>query len=293
MGLVPLLLALFQQVSVVSPLANAIAIPVVSFIVAPLSLVGIFLPVAFPVELRHWVLEWLMRFLHALDTLLHAVWRQHEPLAWTLPLAMAGIAWMLLPAGFPARWPGVLLLLPMFVIEPPRPQPGTASVTVLDGGQGLAVVVETSRHTLLYDTGPQYGPDIDAGKRVVTPVLRGTGIGQLDTMIVSHNDLDHSGGGLSVLATMPVDLVLSSLAAAHPVHQSAALHKRCVAGQSWVWDGVAFDMLHPVRADYAAPVKVNDLSCVMRVTTAFGSILLTGDIEKSAEAELLRRSAPL
>jgi competence protein ComEC len=292
-GLIPLLLALFQQVSVVSPLANAIAIPVVSFIVAPLSLMGIFLPVAWPLELGHWILEWLMWFLHAMDALPLAVWRQHEPLGWTLPLAMAGVAWMLLPAGFPSRWPGALLLLPMFLLEPARPEEGAASITVLDVGQGLAVVIETRSHTLLYDTGPQYGPDVDAGSRVVTPVLRGTGIARLDTMVVSHNDLDHSGGALSVLGAMPVDLVLSSLAATHPIHARAALHQRCVAGQSWVWDGVAFDMLHPTRADYAAPGKVNDLSCVLRVKTAHGAMLLTGDIEKGAEAEMLESSAPL
>jgi competence protein ComEC len=206
---------------------------------------------------------------------------------------MAGIAWMLLPAGFPARWPGALLLLPMFLVEPGRPETGAAGVTVLDVGQGLAVVVETRGHVLLYDTGPQYGPDVDAGNRVVTPVLRGMGIGKLDAMIVSHNDLDHAGGALSILGAMPVDLVLSSLAAGHPIVSRAPLHQRCLAGQGWVWDGVAFDILHPVRADYAAPGKVNDLSCVLRVQTAHGSILLTGDIEKSAEAEILAREATL
>jgi competence protein ComEC len=293
LGLVPLLLALFQQVSLVSPLANAIAIPVVSFIVAPLSIAGIFFPLAWPLQLGHWVLEALMWFLHALDRLPLAVWRQHEPLAWTLPLAMLGVLWMLLPAGIPARWTGVWLLLPMFALEPARPQAGMARMTVLDVGQGLAVAVETHSHTLLFDTGPQYGPDIDAGGRVVAPVLLGSGIARLDTMIVSHNDLDHSGGALSLLQAMPVGEVLSSLAESHPINQRAASHRRCLAGEHWDWDGVAFDILSPTADDYATVAKVNDLSCVLRVSTPGSSALITGDIEKGAEAALLARGAVL
>jgi competence protein ComEC len=292
-GLVPLLLALFQQVSIISPVANAIAIPVVSFIVAPLSLVGIFLPVAWPLELGHWVLEWLMRFLHFIDAAPLAVWRQHAPMPWTLPLAVAGVAWLLLPAGFPARWLGALLLVPMFAVEPARPATGEARVTVLDVGQGLAVVLETHAHTLLYDTGPQYGPDADAGSRVVVPVLRGAGIARLDSMVVSHNDQDHSGGALSVLAAMPVDQVLSSLAANNPINTHAPDHQRCQGGQAWQWDGVSFAMLHPDAADYGTTTKINDLSCVLRMQSAHGTLLLTGDIEKSAEAVLLARAAPL
>jgi competence protein ComEC len=248
------------------------------------------LPVAWPLELGHWVLEWLMRFLHFLDAAPLAVWRQHAPMPWTLPLAMAGVAWLLLPAGFPARWLGALLLLPMFVVEPARPAVGEARVTVLDVGQGLAVVLETHSRTLLYDTGPQYGPDADAGSRVVVPVMRGEGIARLDTMVVTHNDLDHSGGALSALAAMPVDLVLSSLVSTHPINAHAPDHQRCVAGQRWEWDGVWFEMLYPAAVDYGTTTKVNDLSCVLRMQSAHGTILLTGDIEKSAEAVLRARS---
>jgi competence protein ComEC len=292
-GLTPLLLGLFQQVSIVSPIANAVAIPVVSFIVAPLSLAGIVMPFAWPLELGHWVLEWLMRFLHLLDTLPYAVWHQHAPLPWTLPLAVAGIAWLLLPAGFPARYLGAALLLPMFMLEPPKPGPGAARITVIDVGQGLAVLVETREHVLLYDTGPQYGPEADAGSRVVVPVLRGGGIDRIDTMIVSHNDSDHSGGALSVLDAMPVGLVLSSLAVTNPIHDRAALHERCLAGQAWTWDAVEFSILNPTAGDYAPRTKVNNLSCVLRVRTAHAAALFTGDIEKGAEQAMLIRDAPL
>jgi competence protein ComEC len=166
-------------------------------------------------------------------------------------------------------------------------------VTLLDVGQGLAVAVETRTHSLLFDTGPQYGPDIDAGGRVVAPVLLGSGIAHLDTMIVSHNDLDHSGGALTVLQALPVGEVVSSLAETNPINLRAAIHRRCLAGEHWDWDGVAFDILYPSAGDYATVAKVNDLSCVLRVSAAGSSAMITGDIEKGAEAALLTRGAPL
>jgi competence protein ComEC len=290
-GLTPLLLALFGQVSLVSPLANAIAIPVVSFVITPLALLGILFPVALPLEFGHWIVEWLMAFLHALDMLPLAVWRQHAPPAWSVPFAVLGIAWILLPRGFPARWIGAFLLLPLFLVEPPRPADGEARITVLDVGQGLAVLVETRDHAMLYDAGPQYGPEADAGGRVIVPYLLASGIGRLDGMIVTHNDLDHSGGALSVLDAVPVEVVLSSLAAENPIRDRARLHQRCLAGQRWHWDGVELEMLHPAAADYAGGGRINDLSCVLRVATARDSVLLTGDIEKGGEAALLARDA--
>jgi competence protein ComEC len=288
-GLTPLLLALFGQVSLVSPLANAVAIPVVSFIVTPLALLGILFPVASPLELGHWVVEWLMAFLHTLDALPLAVWRQHAPPAWSVPFAVLGIAWMLLPRGFPARWIGAFLLLPLFFAVLPRPAAGEARITVLDVGQGLAVLIETRNHAMLYDTGPQYGPEADAGGRVIVPYLLGSGIGALDAVIVTHNDLDHSGGALSVFDALPVDAVYSSLATGDPVRERAPLHQRCLAGQRWQWDGVELEMRHPTMADYIAGARINDLSCVLRVSTPRHAVLLTGDIEKGGEAALLAR----
>lgn len=158
-------------------------------------------------------------------------------------------------------------------------------VTVLDVGQGLAVVVRTSTHTLLYDTGPRYSAQSDSGARIVVPFLRGAGMHKLDAMVVSHHDNDHDGGMASVLAQMPTALVTSSLP------QDVATvpgHVACAAGQSWIWDGVRFDMLHPLQASYGKRIKDNDRSCVLRISSRYGSVLLPGDIERRAERGLLR-----
>ncbi|MGB5082542.1 MAG: DNA internalization-related competence protein ComEC/Rec2 [Burkholderiales bacterium] len=293
-GLTPLLLVLFQQVSFISPLANAIAIPLVSLVVTPLALAGAVLPWVWPLELAHVLLEPLMAVLAWLAALPGAVWHQHAPLAWTVPLALAGIAWMLLPRGFPARELGALLLLPMFAATPPGPATGELWVTVLDVGQGLSVLARTQRHTLLYDAGPAFNAFSDSGSRVVLPYLRSQGVGALDALVVSHDDRDHSGGAGSVLAAVPVGLLWSSLSSGHPLLAAPTWRLPCAAGRRWSWDGVAFEFLHP-RAEAGArrAGRVNDRSCVLRIAAPAGRVLLTGDIERAAERELLRRAPAL
>ncbi len=292
LGLVPLLLVLFQQVSVVSPLANAFAIPVVSLGVVPLTLLGLLLPVDALLVLAAKLMELCYWLLNALSRLPQAVWQQAAPPAWTLPVALIGVAWMLAPRGFPARWLGLAALLPLVSVQAARPAPGHFWLDVLDVGQGLAAVVRTAGHTLLYDTGPAFSSDADSGSRIVAPYLRGEGVSRLDGLIVSHDDSDHSGGTLSVLQALPVAWVASSLSADSPQIAPASRRLRCFAGQRWEWDGVRFEMLHPSWDSYnVQATRDNDRSCVLQVVAAGGSALLTADIERSAEAQIMARAA--
>ncbi|HEY8119144.1 MAG TPA: DNA internalization-related competence protein ComEC/Rec2 [Methylophilaceae bacterium] len=287
LGLVPLLLVLFQQVSVVSPLANALAIPLISLVIVPLTLLGALLPLDWPLQLAHMVMTICMQFLQWLASMPLSTWQQQAPPGWTLPVAMLGVLWLLLPKGFPMRWLGLVAFMPMFLLEPPRPEPGAMKVTVLDVGQGLAVVVQTATHTLLYDAGPRYSSQSDSGSRIVVPYLRGEGIPQLDGFILSHDDIDHTGGMSSILAQMPIKWLASSLPE-NTYNFGTARHMPCYTGQSWLWDGVRFDMLSPDFASYQdADIKDNNRSCVLRVTSRYGNLLLTGDIERVIEEKLL------
>ena len=293
-GLAPLLLALFQQVSLVSPVANAVAIPLVSLVITPLALAGALLPFDWILELAHALMEILMALLEWLALLPGAVWHQHAPLPWTVPLAILGVAWLLLPRGFPARGLGLLLMLPLFALAPPGPRAGELWVTALDVGQGLAVVVRTEHHALLYDAGPAFSAFADSGNRVIVPYLRGEGIERLDALVVSHDDNDHAGGAASVLEAIPVSLLWSSLPADHPLLKVPAWRVPCLAGRAWTWDGVAFEFLHPAGEIPSGPrVRANNRSCVLRVEAPGGRVLLTGDIERAAERELLERAPGL
>ncbi len=288
LGLVPLLLALFQQISLVSPLANAVAIPVVSLVVVPLTLVGVLLPFDLVLHLAHFVMALCGGMLECMSALPLAVWQQHAPPQWTVAVAMAAILWLMLPRGFPARWVGVAGLLPLFLVEPALPAPGELKLTVLDVGQGLAVVAQTRNHALLYDAGPAYGPQIDSGNRVIVPYLRASGVRVLSGMIVSHGDNDHSGGANSVLQAMAPEWLLTSVAADHPSIARAAAVTRCEAGKLWQWDGVEFELLHPAREHYMREkFRGNDRGCVLRITTGETSVLLVADIEQKSERELL------
>ncbi len=241
-GLAPLLLVLFQQVSLVSPVANALAIPLVSFVITPLAL----------------------------------------------------IAWLLLPRGFPARSLGALLMLPLFAASPPAPRDGELWITVLDVGQGLAVLARTEKHALLYDAGPAFNAVSDSGSRVILPYLRGEGIDSLDALVVSHDDRDHSGGAGSVLEAMPVGVLWSSLSPDHALLETPAWRAPCVAGRKWLWDGVSFQFLHPhAETPAGRAARANNQSCVLRIEAPGGRVLLTGDIERAAERELLLRAPAL
>jgi competence protein ComEC len=178
----------------------------------------------------------------------------------------------------------------MFLLLPVPLLLGELRVAVLDVGQGLAVVVQTARHALLYDTGPRYSEEADSGNRIILPYLRGAGISRLDGLVVSHDDNDHSGGTLSVVAASPPGWVASSLPESHPLRVAFAHYVTCYAGQAWYWDGVRFEVLHPALDSYGIKkLKDNNRSCVLKISSPYGSLLLPGDIERAAEAELLER----
>ena len=289
LALAPLLIALFQQVSVVSLAANAVAIPLVSLVVVPLTLLAAALPLDPLLLLAHAAMTGCMAILEPLAGLPAAVWQQHAPPWWAVALALAGIAWLLAPAGFPNRWAGAALALPLFFATPPRPAPGELWVDVLDVGQGLAVVARTAGRTLVYDTGASFGPDADSGARVVAPHLRGEGVGTVDLLVVSHDDDDHAGGARSLLSAVPVAALLSSLDEDHPARASGVAHRRCARGQRWRWDGVEFEVLGPEASAYGDPRRdANARSCVLRIAAPGGAVLLPGDIGRRDEAELLR-----
>lgn len=299
LGLLPLLLILFQQISLISPVANAIAIPLITLVIVPLALLATVPGMEFLLLVAHPVLQVTMEALQWLGELPLATWQQQMPPLWTVIAATAGVIWLLLPggpglglsAGFPARWLGILMGLPLFLVSPEKPAEGELWLTVLDVGQGLSVMLRTRDHVMLYDTGSRYG-DSDSGKYVILPFLRGEGVRALDRMIVSHADSDHSGGALSILANIPTRTLLTSIADDHPVRQAVSDNRDCLAGDKWEWDGVHFEILHPLKSDFLQrwKRKTNAMSCVLKVTTPHGSVLLPGDIDRKTEVDLLHRT---
>ena len=273
-GLVPLLLVFFGQISLVAPLANAVAIPLVSLAVVPLTLLGAVLPFDFPFVLAHAVFSMVMELLVRLSDLPSAAWVLHVPPNWAILTAFVGIFWILLPEGFPARWLGISGIAPLFLFLPPHPE--RLRLTVLDVGQGLSCVIETRHHALLYDAGPAFSSRSDSGSRIVLPYLAGSGITRLDGAILSHEDMDHIGGAISVLDAVPTGWLLSSLPDRHPVLNHVERSMRCRRGQSWTWDEARFEILSP---DSYSSRSTNERSCVLKVTSREGSILMAGDID--------------
>lgn len=281
LALTPALLLMFHGVSLVSPLANAFAIPLVSLVAVPLVLAAALLPFVWLAGLAHAVVGIVMAVLEWLAGLPQPVWHAPSPGPLALAFAILGTLLVLMPKGMPGRWLGAVMFLPLIFPQQARLRPGEFTLDMLDIGQGLALVVRTGNHVLAYDAGPRYASGEDAGARVVAPFLYAQGVNRLDALLVSHEDSDHSGGAGSLLASHAPVLSLAS----YPLPGAT----RCVAGQGWTWDGVDFLVLHPLERFYELPgFSKNDLSCVLRVSSPYGSVLMTGDIARLGELSLLQ-----
>jgi competence protein ComEC len=206
------------------------------------------------------------------------VWYQTVPDHGILLAALAGIIFLLLPIGAPGRYFGFIWLLPLILFKPFAPKAGEAWLNVLDVGQGLSVVLQTQKHVLIYDAGPRLSTTYDMGESVVVPFLHAIGAKKVDMMVISHGDNDHIGGAKAVIGQFSVLTIKTSV----PEKLPGADY--CLRGTSWHWDGVDFSFIYPTIENLGLD---NDSSCVLRITVGKQHILLTGDIEKFAEKELV------
>ncbi|WP_293370411.1 DNA internalization-related competence protein ComEC/Rec2 [Nevskia sp.] len=274
--LAPLTLYWFQGTSLTGPLVNLAAVPIAALL-TPALIGALLLTALVPViglPLLTGVADALALGQQALLWIADATpkaWAAASPEPAALLLALIGAVALFAPAGLPLRVFGVIALSALF-LPPPRVVEEGFRATVLDVGQGLAVVVHTARHTLLYDAGPAYPGGFDAGRSVVVPYLLRSGARKLDRLIVSHGDLDHVGGVTAVKAALRVDQ-----------RSGSGSDQPCMAGERWTWDGVGFELL----AGPEAGLSDNDGSCVLRVSYGGQALLLAGDIEAQGEARLL------
>jgi competence protein ComEC len=281
-GLTPLLLVYFQQLSLVTPLANAIAIPLLGIIIVPVALIALILLYLLP-ELAHYLLMACDSLLVYLELVMqwmvqipHAYLNLPQPSFYAAIGAGLGVLLLTTAKGFPGKQFAIGYFAPIFFLNLARPAYAEIKMTVLDVGQGLAIVIATQNHTLVYDTGSHMPDGLDMGNAVVLPYLYQQGVNKLDYLIISHGDNDHSGGAASIFEHLPVSDVLSSNAR----WAESERGRYCQSGQSWQWDGVEFSLLSPPATAF---IKENNNSCVLQIRTHGQSILLTGDIEQEAE----------
>lgn len=297
-GLALVSIVWMQGLSVSAPLANIFAVSLVSLLVVPLLFVWLFLSFAqLPGDqslllLLEWCIECLWLGLSLFEQYAPGFWFPSvvEPRWYSLLLGAIGVLWLLAPRGVPYRYWGLLGFLPLLF---PLNEEKGLSITFLDVGQGTAVAVRTSNHTLVYDTGPRYSERFNAGQHIILPYLRSQGLTSIQQLMVSHSDYDHAGGLNGLVEHFPVETVTSGqpevirqrLGSSHNV-------KGCYAGQHWVWDNVAFTVLWPdPDAISLVPDNNNNASCVLLIEYQGQKILLAGDIDKHVERWLLKHAA--
>lgn len=287
LALSPFLIFWFKQFPLYSVFANLIAIPMIGFIIVPLILLAMIMLLPFPrlagsiydcvdkISSLHWsYLDFLSQQYNAIIPV--AVYNKGS-----LIIAIIGIVILLMPKGLPGRWLGLLFILPLLFPKTDSLKTGEFNFTLLDVGQGLSAVIQTGQHALVYDAGVRFSERFNIGDAVIKPYLRDKGITELSMLMISHGDNDHIGGASTVIEQFNISRILSSV----PEKLSTNRSEYCHAGQQWSWDGVKFEVLHPaLKSDFVG----NNASCVLKVSSDYGSVLLTGDIEQQAEKSLLK-----
>lgn len=289
-GLIPLTLLFFNQFSFSSLVANLIAIPIVGFMVVPLGLIGSLLTFVYQPG-SNWLfhhLQYLLlpvwQLLIKLSSFQNLIWYHSILNPWIFITAVFAFLLFLAPKKFPGRILGFFWLLPLLCYRLPTPQKNELWLSMLDVGQGLAIVIRTSAHSMIYDTGPSSAMGFDAGKDIIIPYLRYENIRKIDLLVVSHGDNDHSGGVKSILKTFKIDQLVSSKPNLFKPFQTHP----CYSGQTWYWEGWQFEFLSPPRNQ---PYLDNNSSCVLKITDQYqrSAILLTGDIQKQVELLLIKK----
>lgn len=285
LGLLPLCVVLFGGTARLGPLVNLPVIPYWTLLVVPLSLLGTALH-----ALHEGAGGWAWR---AAAALFESSWQVLQPLAqhpqamwwlaeapgWALPAALLGVAWWLLPRGAGGGLAGLLLCLPLLWPARQGPAEGELELLVHDVGQGTAVLLRTARHALWYDVGPPTGGD--GNERILLPALRALGQSPPQQVMLSHDHLDHTGSLPGLRRQLPGLRLLA------PPGSAIAGAAACQQGMRWRWDGVDFQVLHP--APDRGPAD-NEDSCVLRVASRHGVVLLPGDIGRATEQALLQGS---
>lgn len=294
-GMIPLSLLFFGYFSLSGLLANALAIPLVTLIIVPLLLITLlsfsFFEQGFTVCLKLAVFAWQLLWDNVLTPLADLQLTTVSTTAltpWTAVIGFIGITLILLPRGILPVSVKLAWLLPLFFSTPAALKTGQMEFTLLDVGQGLAVLLRTAQHNLLYDSGDASLCGINMGSVVVNPVLQKQQIQQLDAVILSHDDRDHIGGITGINVPIQQLFTPAHFKTIVKANENEMPRQLCQAGKQWQWDGVQFEFINPLSTpSINQAITDNDQSCVLRVKTAHHTVLLTGDISQQAEQQLL------
>jgi competence protein ComEC len=296
-ALIPLTLYWFYQISMISPIANTIAIPVISFLVTPLAMLGAFLPWIFGdacLWLSHTIFSLLATGLHRLSDLDWSLMNGAKPTWYAMGIALLGVILAIRPGEFLKTWKSRtlgLVLCGLLWLPKERIATGEWEMVVWDIGQGNSVLIKTAHHTLIFDTGPIGFGKFNPAEKVIIPHLRATGISSIDRLVISHEDADHIGGLEYLLENHPVQFLIGSIPSTHSLQglfkRQGIAFQSCQAGMKWEWEGVEFRVWHPQKDQ--EHLRPNERSCVLEVRNQHHSLWLTGDIEKVGEAMVSAR----
>jgi competence protein ComEC len=274
-----------------SPLANLVAIPVLSLWMAPLCLLAALLaPLAEAAAVLAWQLAAVpVAGLVLFDELIAAsgipLWISFKPSATAVLVGAMGLLLLLAHRAIPLR--GLALLCLCLPLLPQRDSlaPASLLVTVMDVGQGLAVLVRNGDTVILYDTGAGDPRGPNMATSVLLPYLQRLGIQRLDLLVISHNDRDHASG----IYTLHRQLEVAESWFGEEAFAGLSGQSPCRAGKHMAFGGLSVTVLHPGPG--SAALSANNSSCVIRLEYRGFSVLLPGDITAEVEQKLVKEQA--
>ncbi len=288
-GMLPLTALFFGSASLVAPIANFIAIPLLTLLIVPLVLLGTLLVFIIP-PMGELILRLTTNLLDVLLVFIQWLAESRQPELfftelswWSYALTILAMLIFLLPRGTGLNWLALPLSASLFFPQQDQINKGAFVVDVLDVGQGLSVWVRTAEHNLLYDTGGRLSRTRSMASAVFIPYFQSFGKSGLDRLVISHTDSDHSAGLTDIMTQVRVKSVITARAFQDELNADEI----CDVSLQWNWDGVNFQFLNAASDTFS---KDNNYSCVLRISNGDASVLLTGDIEKIAENRLLEQS---
>ncbi|MGB8810384.1 MAG: DNA internalization-related competence protein ComEC/Rec2 [Acinetobacter calcoaceticus] len=292
-ALCPLMLIFFQQISWVAPLTNIIAVPLLGGIIVPLNIFAACVWLIFNslgnalFQINDILLSMVLTYFSFLEKLsLPLQGFSLTPLA--LVCLSCVIIILFLPRGvLPKSW-GLICCLPLII---PNKSSQQIQLNIIDVGQGQAIFLQHPEQTWLIDTGGSYDEKaFSIGQNVMIPYLRQKGIKQLDHVVLSHLDQDHSGAFPFIAQAFPIKQVISNELWAEKVKEPFTY---CHQGQKWQYPQLDIEILWPQENDLnLVSSNQNQYSCVVYIhlkqIKGYQNYLIMGDAGWEAEYQLIK-----
>ena len=307
--LLPVMAETFSRVTAAGLVLNIVAVPAMA-VVQISGLVVVLAPIEALGAAAGWVAHLgaaaILESARLVDIASWLAIRVPAPSAATVAIYYVALAVCLWSSTRKTRLAGVVALvicgLAIITGSPARQDVPGLRLTMLDVGQGDALMLQVGERSVMVDAGGSpFGGSFDIGSRVLEPALWARGISAIDTLLLTHGDPDHIGGASTLIDDfgprhlwqgIPVSRATSLHAVLERAAASGAVLEQRRDGEDFRVGAARLLVLHPPPPDWERQRVRNDDSVVIEVVYRDVALLLTGDIGADVERAIAPRLTP-